>query len=109
MYAVIQTGGKQYQVEEESILNVELLKSENKKFEFNEVLLFNDGKKIIIGTPFIKNCKVKAEILKEIKGPKVIAFKYKKRKNYKRKRGHRQKYSQIKITKIEFIGDKNGT
>ena len=102
MYAVIQTGGKQYQIEEESILDVELLQSEDGKFEFNEVLLLNDGKKIHIGAPFIKNCKVKAEIVKEVKGPKVIAYKYKKRKNYRRKRGHRQKYSQVKITKIEL-------
>lgn len=103
MYAIIETGSKQYQIEENSIIEVELLESENGKFEFDKVLLLNDGKKIVVGEPFVKNCKVKAEILQEVKGPKVIAYKYKKRKNYRRKVGHRQKYSKVKITKIELI------
>ncbi|NGX63855.1 MAG: 50S ribosomal protein L21 [Candidatus Anoxychlamydiales bacterium] len=102
MYAIIQTGGKQYKIEEKSILDVELIDAKDGKIEFNDVLLLNDGKKIVVGTPYIKNCKIKAEILKEVKGPKVIAYKYKKRKNYRRKRGHRQKYSKVQITKIEM-------
>ena len=103
MYAIIQTGGKQYKIEEGSIYDVELLNDvKNGIIEFTEVLLLNDGNKIIVGTPNVKNCVVKAEVLKEIKGPKVIAYKYKRRKNYHRKKGHRQKYSQVKITKIEI-------
>jgi len=102
MYAIIQTGGKQYKIEEGNIYDVELLKADkNGLIEFKEILLLNDGTKIIVGTPLVKNCIVKAEFIKEVKGPKVIAYKYKKRKNYHKKKGHRQKYSQVKITKIE--------
>jgi large subunit ribosomal protein L21 len=99
MYAVIQTGSKQYKIEENSILEVELLDND-KKVELKEVLLCNDGKKTLIGNPYVSNCKIEAEIIKETKGDKVIAYKYKRRKNYRRKVGHRQKYSQVKITKI---------
>lgn len=107
MYAIIQTGSKQYKIEENSILEVELLKDSDKgKVEFKEILLFNDGNKILVGNPYIPNCKIEAEVIKEVKGPKVIAYKYKKRKNYRRKVGHRQKYTQVKITKIEFIQEK---
>lgn len=103
MYAIIQTGGKQYKIEEGNIYDVELLEpNKDGLVEFKEVLLLNDGTKIIIGNPNVKNCIVKAKVIKEVKGPKVIAYKYKRRKNYHRKRGHRQKYSQIKITKIEI-------
>lgn len=102
MYAIIQTGGKQYQIEEGNTYDVELLDTKDNKIEFSEVLLLNDGKKITVGNPHIKNCIVKAEVLDEVKGPKVIAYKYKKRKNYHRKKGHRQKYSKVKITKIEL-------
>jgi len=103
MYAIILTGGKQYKIEEGSTYDFELLNAkEDGKVEFNEVLLLNDGNKITVGNPHIKNCIVKAEVLDEIKGPKIIAYKYKRRKNYHRKKGHRQKYSKVKITKIEL-------
>ncbi len=103
MYAIIQTGGKQYKIEEGNILDVELLDAKEKDIiEFNEVLLLDDGTKIIIGNPHVKNCIVKAEIVKEVKGPKVVSYVYKKRKNFHKKIGHRQKYSKIKITKIEI-------
>lgn len=103
MYAIIQTGGKQYKIEEGNILDVELLDiGEKGLVEFKEVLLLNDGNNIIIGNPHVKNCVVKAEVLKEIKGPKVINYKYILRKNHHKKKGHRQKYSQVKITKIEI-------
>lgn len=104
MYAIIQTGGKQYKIEEGNILDVELIEAKEKGYiEFNEVLLLNDGNKIIIGNPLVKNCIVKAEFIKETKGPKVIAYKYILRKNHHKKKGHRQKYSKIKITKIEVL------
>lgn len=103
MYAIIQTGGKQYKIEEGNILDVELLEAGNKGYvEFNEVLLLNDGSKIIIGNPHVKNCSVKAEIIGEVKGPKVISYKYILRKNHHKKKGHRQQYSKVKITKIEI-------
>jgi len=103
MYAIILTGGKQYKIEEGNIYDFELLNAADDGIvEFNEVLLLNDGTNITVGNPHIKNCIVKAEVIKEEKGPKIISYKYKKRKNYHRKKGHRQKYSKVKITKIEL-------
>jgi large subunit ribosomal protein L21 len=98
-YAIIKTGGKQYRVAEGDELFVELLNAE-KEVKFEEVLFFHDGKEPKVGIPFVANCAVHAEIIGMEKGPKVIAFKYKKCKNYRRTVGHRQKYSHIKITKI---------
>jgi len=80
MYAIIQTGGKQYRVEKGDTLEVELLNDQSGAIEFNEVLLFNNGKVAHIGTPHVKKCLVKGEIVGNIKGPKVISFKYKRRK-----------------------------
>ena len=99
MYAIIETGGKQYRVQEGDELDVELLKAEG-SVTFDKVLFFTDGNVTHIGSPSIPQCLVHGEILGEAKGPKVIAFKYKKRKNYRRTVGHRQKYSRVKITKI---------
>jgi len=101
MYAIIQTGAKQYKVEKDSVIDVELIKTaKDGKVEFNEVLLLNDGTNIKVGDPIVKNCIVKGDVLDEIKGPKVFSFKYKKRKNFHKKKGHRQKYIQVKITEI---------
>ena len=100
MYAIIENGSKQYRVKEGDIIEVELLKEE-KTVTFNNVLLFQDGSKVQIGTPYLKDFSVTGAILEQIQGPKVIAFKYKRRKNYRRKKGHRQKYLKIKITKIK--------
>lgn len=99
MYAIIETGGKQYRVEEGDEIDVELLETD-KAVKFDRVLLVSDGKSPKIGTPHLTQCFVHAEVLGEIKGPKVIAFKYKKCKNYRRTVGHRQRYSRVKITKI---------
>jgi large subunit ribosomal protein L21 len=103
MYAIIETGGKQFRVEEGDVLDVELLNfsSKDKEIQFDQVLLFNNGKNAEVGRPLLKNCQVFAQILDEVRGPKVISFKYKKRKSCKRKVGHRQNYSRIKITKIK--------
>ncbi len=100
MYAIIKTGGKQYRVQQGDVIEVELLKNEEGQVEFKEVLFFNDGSSVKIGVPVVENCLVKGELMGEIKGPKVIAFKYKRRKNYRRKVGHRQRYSRVKITEI---------
>jgi large subunit ribosomal protein L21 len=103
MYAIIQTGGKQYKIEEGTILDVELLEAGDKGYiEFNEILLLSDGSKIIVGNPHVKNCIVTAEVIKETKGPKVFSYTYLVRKNHHKKKGHRQKYSKIKITKIQI-------
>jgi large subunit ribosomal protein L21 len=98
-YAIIETGGKQYRVQEGDELDVELLGSEN-TFTFDKVLFFHDGNTPKVGLPYVPHCTVQAEVLGEVKGPKVIAFKYKKCKNYRRLVGHRQKYTRIKIKAI---------
>lgn len=98
-YAIIETGGKQYRVQEGDELDVELLSTDG-AVTFNQVLLLAKGDLCKVGAPHVAGSVVHAEVLREVKGPKVIAFKYKRRKNYRRLVGHRQKYSRVKITKI---------
>ena len=101
-YAVIQTGGKQYKVEASEILKIEKLKSSKPetKIEFKEILAYGDDKKIEIGTPLINGAKVEAELIKNGKNRTILIFKKRRRKNSRRKNGHRQQYSLIKISKI---------
>lgn len=99
MYAIVEVKGKQYRVQEGEELLVDLLHQEG-SVTFDKVIFLNDGSKSHIGAPHLADCKVYAEVLEDTKGPKVIAFKYKRRKNYRRTVGHRQKYSRVKITKI---------
>ena len=101
MYAIIQTGGKQYRIEKGDQIEIERLELQSGPIEFKEILMVNDGKTALIGTPHVANCSIKGEVIGEKKGPKVVSFKYKRRKNYRRKVGHRQKYSVVKITEIE--------
>lgn len=98
-YAIIETGGKQYRVQEGDEIHVELLDVEG-EIKFDKVLFVHDGKKPHVGTPNLAKCVVQGEVIGMEKGPKVIAFKYKKCKNYRRTVGHRQKYSRVKIKKI---------
>ena len=101
MYAIIETGGKQYKVQKGDVIDVELLESaSNNTIQFEQILLINDGKSTHVGTPKITKFKVLGEIVDQVKGPKVVAYKYKQRKNYRRKVGHRQKYSRVKILDI---------
>ena len=101
-YAVIQTGGKQYKVEASEILKIEKLKSSKPetKIEFKEILAYGDDKKIEIGAPLINGAKVEAELIKNGKNRTILIFKKRRRKNSRRKNGHRQQYSLIKISKI---------
>ncbi len=104
-YAIIETGGKQYKVQVGDELDVELLKADHVlltegAFTFDKVLLVNDGSDSTLGLPYVENCKVLVEILNISKGPKVIAFKYKRCKNYRRLVGHRQKYSRVLVKEI---------
>ena len=102
MYAIIETGGKQYRVEKGDVIDVELLEAEKgDKIEFKNVLFLNSGSATKIGAPNIAGCSVLGELMQEVRGPKVINFKYKKRKNYRRKVGHRQNYLRVKITDIK--------
>lgn len=102
MLAVIKTGGKQYLVRKDDVLSIEKIgKKPGQTISFDEVLLLiDDSKKIELGSPYLKNAKVKAEILEEGKGKKVLVVKYKPKVRYHKKRGHRQFYSKIKITDI---------
>ena len=101
-YAVIQTGGKQYKVKASEILKIEKLENSKpeSKIEFKEVLAYGDDKKIEIGSPLIVGAKVEAELIKNGKNRTVLIFKKRRRKNSRRKNGHRQQYSLIKINKI---------
>jgi large subunit ribosomal protein L21 len=101
MYAIIETGGKQFRVQKDDVIDVELLESEKgSDVEFKNVLFLNKEGSVKVGTPYIAKAAVKGELLDQVKGPKVVAFKYKQRKGIRRKVGHRQKYSRIKITEI---------
>lgn len=102
MYAVIKTGGKQYRVEKGSMLRVEKLTGAEtgKSITIADVLLVADGENVSIGAPLVKGAKVVAEVLGEEKGPKLVVFKFRRRKAYRKKTGHRQKYTALKITDI---------
>ena len=101
-FAVIQTGGKQYKVKASDILKIEKLKNSKpeSKVEFNEVLAYGDDKTLEIGSPLVKGAKVEAELLKNSKNRTILIFKKRRRQNSRRKNGHRQQYSLIKIKKI---------
>ena len=101
-FAVIQTGGKQYKVKASDILKIEKLKNSKpeSKIEFNEVLAYGDDKTLEVGSPLVKGAKVEAEIMKNSKNITILIFKKRRRKNSRRKNGHRQQYSLIKIKKI---------
>tara|TARA_Y100001970_G_scaffold14817_1_gene16769 strand:- start:7202 stop:7588 length:387 start_codon:yes stop_codon:yes gene_type:complete len=100
-FAIIQTGGKQYKVKASEILKIEKLEKKNSsKIEFNEILAYGNEKSIEIGSPTIKGAKVEAELIKNGKNRTVLIFKKRRRKNSRRKNGHRQRYSLIKINKI---------
>ena len=101
-YAIIQTGGKQYKVKSGEILKIEKLPDSkpNTKVEFKDILAYGDDKKIEIGTPIIQGSKVEANLIKNSKNRTILIFKKRRRQNSRRKNGHRQQYSLIKIKKI---------
>jgi large subunit ribosomal protein L21 len=101
MYAVIKTGGKQYRVSKGAVLRVEKLDAAaGDKVEFDQVLLVGEGKDVTIGTPFVEGGKVEATVQAQGRGRKIDVVKFKRRKNYKRFHGHRQAYSEIRVTDI---------
>jgi len=103
MKAIIKTGGKQYLVSPGDKIRIEKIDGEEgKEISFTDVLLIQENKKVEIGTPKIKNAKVVGKILKQGKEDKVIIFKYKPKKRYKKKAGHRQPYTEIEIKNILF-------
>lgn len=102
-YAVIKTGGKQYRVAKDDVLTVEKLAGDaGSKLEFAEVLAVGAGESLKLGAPFVSGAKVTAELVEATRGPKLIAFKKRRRKNSRRKKGHRQDLIKIRI--LDIIG-----
>ena len=102
MYAIIESCGKQYKVAQGDVVFFEKLDAEEgKKVTFDNVVLVADGEKIEIGNPCVKGFKVEGKVVAHGKGKKIIVFKYKAKKNYKRKQGHRQPYTKVEITAIK--------
>ena len=102
MYAVIKTGSKQYRVEQGSTIRVEKLPGDKgTKVELGEVLLVGDGENVKVGQPVVAGAMVTAEIVGQVLGQKLLIFKFRRRKAYRKKNGHRQQYTAIKITGIQ--------
>ena len=100
MYAIIATGGKQYRVSEGDVLYIEKIDAEvDSTVSFDVLLLGNEGD-VKVGTPVVEGVKVEGKVVGQIRGEKIIVFKYKAKKNYRRKQGHRQPYTKVEITKI---------
>jgi large subunit ribosomal protein L21 len=103
MYAIIRTGGKQFRVEPGRTYKIPSLEGEaGGKIEFNDVLLGNDGNVVKTGVPGLKGASVSGEIVRHGRGDKIIVFKQKRRKNYARKRGHRQGFTEVRINAISL-------
>ncbi|WZL71571.1 50S ribosomal protein L21 [Clostridiaceae bacterium 35-E11] len=101
MYAIIETGGKQYRVQEGDTLFVEKLEvNPGETVEFDKVLALSKEGQLSVGTPVVNGAKVSATVVENGKAPKIIVFKYKAKKDYRKKQGHRQPYTKIKIEKI---------
>jgi large subunit ribosomal protein L21 len=105
MYAVIQTGGKQYRVAQGDDLRIEKLAGqEGDAVVFDKVLMTVDGENVRVGKPFVENAKVLGRLKRQDKDKKVVVFKFKRRKGFRRTRGHRQAFSLVKIEGIEVAG-----
>jgi large subunit ribosomal protein L21 len=102
MYAIIETGGKQYKVQEGDVLFIEKLEAtEGDNVTFNRVLAVSNDNGFVTGSPLVDGAVVTAKVEKHGKGSKIIVFKYKPKKNYRRKQGHRQPYTKVVIEKIQ--------
>ena len=100
MFAVIETGGKQYKVSEGDIIYIEKLEADGKDITFDKVLMTGQGADVRVGNPYVEGASVAASVVKNGKSKKIIVFKFKPKKNYKRKQGHRQPYTKVQISKI---------
>lgn len=100
MYAIIATGGKQYRVSEGDVIYIEKIDAQvDSTVSFDVLLMGNDGD-VKIGTPVVEGVKVEGKVVGQIRGEKIVVYKYKAKKNYRRKQGHRQPYTKVEITKI---------
>lgn len=105
MYAIIETGGKQYKVRKGDTVDVELLDAEaGDTIELDRVLMVASGGEVVLGTPTVEEVLVRATVVDEVKGEKVVVFKYKPKIRYRRKTGHRQKYTRLRIEEIVVSG-----
>ena len=103
MYAIMETGGMQYNVQEGEKVKIPKLDAKpGKKFTFDKVLLVGGQEKPLIGTPYVKGVKIEAQVTEQGKSDKIIVFKFKRRTKYRRKKGHRQPYTEILIKKIQL-------
>ena len=101
MYAVIKTGGKQYRVQQGDVIFVEKLNAQaDEAVTFDEVLLVGDADQSKVGTPVVEGAKVEGKVLAQVKGRKIVVYKYKAKKNERKKQGHRQPYTKVEITAI---------
>ena len=102
MYAVIESGGKQHRIEEGETLQLEKLDATaGDKVKFDKILLVGEGDSVKIGTPYLKDSQVEAEVLKQGRGGKIKIIKFNRRKHYKKQQGHRQLFTEVKITDIK--------
>ena len=100
MYAIIATGGKQYRVSEGDVIYIEKIDADvDSTVSFDVLLVGNEGD-VKVGTPVVEGVKVEGKVVGQVRGDKIIVFKYKSKKNYRRKQGHRQPYTKVEITKI---------
>lgn len=103
MYAIVETGGKQYRIKEGDIFQVEKLDvPEGETVEFDKVLALSNENGFSAGQPYLENVKVIGEVLEHDKDKKIIVYKYKPKKNYRKKQGHRQPFTKVKIKSIQF-------
>ena len=107
MYAIIESCGRQYKVAEGDVVFFEKLDvEEGKKVTFDKVVLVSEDKKVEVGAPYVKGVKVEGKVVANGKGKKIIVYKYKAKKNYRRTQGHRQPYTKVEITKIKTAAEK---
>ena len=107
MYAVIKTGGKQYKVAKDEVLAIEKLAGDTgDSVSFEQVLMLSDGETTTLGRPTVAGALVTAEVVEQTRGPKIIVFKKNRRQNYRRKKGHRQDLTKVRITDILAEGSK---
>lgn len=101
MYAIVEEGSKQYRMEKGAVLLIDRKeRNAGEKIEFANVLVFSDGEKVKIGTPYVQGIKVIGEVIGEVKDKKIKVFKYRRREGYHRTIGHREKYTRVKVTEI---------
>jgi large subunit ribosomal protein L21 len=110
-YAIIEDGGKQYKAVEGETIEVDRFQAEiGEQLDLDRVLMISDGENTSIGTPYLEGVKVPATVVEQVKGPKIVVFKYKPRERYRVKTGHRQKYTRLRIGSIDQkSGGKNGS